>query len=686
MESDKDEMEINKEDKSSVDGKDNEMIESTEYDNSNAAIDHQSSSPALLGSTLINDDDKDTNNEYQFSDGLQNSDSIPSKRSQSALYSNDGSGNAEYSLPSDGMDSKSIENEPNKDLFKVGDDDDDDGDNNNDSKQNGDNDSIKSGRQASASISNGDEINNKISNENNKDDEDRKDDIVLSITPDIPPAVTVASTNNHVDKIEQSSASIENNNKIEKVENENKQNNNGDDNGEEATSAVVQELEARIEKLNRLLMLAKTKISDSKNEIGEKDALIKKLETKVETLTKEKEKLIELAKRAQQRISTLENTLASRERDGGDNADAIGSGESSSYSHSMSGRRIKKRPISAERKVDYMDNSWILVRLEGTNSNSNDPIGYEWILESELLELFGNTGGLPFPLPEASIDSTETRNLKAIAVNAKAEMVKAQDEYRKFRIKADIARKQKEAEISRLSEENLRYKQQSIVGHDSSTEMAAARQQIEKLSILNAELEVQNERCRKDVLEMKQRVKDVEGIAEQWRWRCEQQAHSFGGSVSPHMSKPISSSSDSAAASSEARVSGLSLNQPGNSAIAIGSGGLADALSQATTQFAKLKREYEHYRKRALQVVEDKENELEELKSIMRSAGLQVPERGENSEASSPRVGGVNASPFSVVANRSTISQASELTQQSTKLQGNADVSQAKKRAQVDLA
>lgn len=685
MESNKDEMEIKNENNNSDGG-----IEASGYVNSDVAIDNQSSSPAMLGSTSIdpnyninNDDDKDTNNEYQFNDAVQNSDNgISSERSQSALYSNDGSGNVEHSLPSDGMDSKSIENESNKDLFKVGDDDDSDNDSDN-NKQNNDSDSIKSGRQASASLSNGDEMNNKTSNENNN-----KDEIVLSITPDIPPAVVVASTDNNIDNTESSAAiSTENKNTTAKEENENDESKGENGNEDEASSEVVQQLEARIEKLNRLLMLAKTKISDSKNEIGEKDALIKKLEAKVETLIKEKEKLIELAKRAQQRISTLENTLASRERDAGDSSDAIGSGESSSYSHSMGGRRIKKRPVSAERKVEYMDNSWILVRLEGASSNSNDPTGYEWILETELLELFGNTGGLPFPLPEASIDSTETRNLKAIAVNAKTEMVKAQDEYRKFRIKADIARKQKEAEISRLSEENLRYKQQSIVGHDSSTEMAAARQQIEKLSILNAELEVQNERCRKDVLEMKQRVKDVEGIAEQWRWRCEQQAHSFGGSVSPHMSKPISSSSsDSAAASSEARVSGLSLNQPGNSAIAIGSGGLADALSQATTQFAKLKREYEHYRKRALQVVEDKENELEELKSIMRSAGLQVPERGENSDASSPRVGVVNASPFSVGANRSMISQASELTQQSTKSQGNADVSQAKKRAQVDLA
>ena len=306
-----------------------------------------------------------------------------------------------------------------------------------------------------------------------------------------------------------------------------------------------------------------------------------RLEAKVTKLEKEREKIVLLARRAQTRIMKLEKDLSEsrakildlegeRERTRSrSRSPALGTRAGAvSVSDDFSLDRILlqcRTPLSRGNTDEKGCERWFFAELASSNKSKKPK--RVWLSEQGLQNVLDSCGKdlEQLSIPPECLAPDESTALREELASLAKKCSKAQEDFRRFRVRSEIVRRQKESELGRLKSSNLRYKQHNIGGEDVQNDLETARAQIQHLV---KERESSREKAaehRAEISSLKARVKELADISEQMELAV---ADAAGSSLS------------------------------GNGARA---------------QLAKLQREYDNYRKRALKMIEERGRTIEEL-------------------------------------------------------------------------
>ncbi|OQS02245.1 purine nucleoside phosphorylase 1 [Thraustotheca clavata] len=233
---------------------------------------------------------------------------------------------------------------------------------------------------------------------------------------------------------------------------------------------------------------------------------------------------------------------------------------------------------------------WCLVEYASENDLDEDlkPPECGWHSfrsEDELSDYIRKVNGEPLRVPELSLTPPEVQEVKQ---ELSEELERVQEEFRRYRVRAEITRKQKEAEIRKISASNLARQQENLSGTDVQSELQAARLQVRRLAQLQTVAEEKESEWNEKYEKLQREYQKLSGtmgetiLAMEWRERYEQVLKE-----KTELEAKLSSSDASFQ---------LAQDLEGN-------------------DIAKLKTEFALYRKRAMQVVEQKEKELQAARS-----------------------------------------------------------------------
>jgi len=247
----------------------------------------------------------------------------------------------------------------------------------------------------------------------------------------------------------------------------------------------VNQLKETIVKYKKLLNMARQGLEDNQRHLSEKDKRIHQLTKEIETLK---------LKQQQKASKTGEPELAPR--------------------------RILRR-------VDERGLIWALFEWGVMSEAETTPPEPSWCSfqsEEQLQDFIRIDCGEPILVPPCCMTSEEA---KKVTDDAKAQILKVQDEFRKYKIKAEIARKQKEAEAKQALGASLAEKSRRIIGLDMEGELKRGQAALAQVSQLRQELAQQELMWRKaydTLVRENEKLKTVSGestIAAQWRQRYE---------------------------------------------------------------------------------------------------------------------------------------------------------------------
>ncbi|EEY55500.1 uncharacterized protein PITG_09423 [Phytophthora infestans T30-4] len=281
----------------------------------------------------------------------------------------------------------------------------------------------------------------------------------------------------------------------------------------------MQEMEETENKLKRLLAMAKRSIDNSKQELAEKDGTIQKLQE-------------ELVKSQQAR-------------------------------HSWFVDASTRDPRQLLHKVAHGNLLWCLVEYANEN-DLDDSKEFAWHCfhsEEDIQTYASRATGEPLTLPDFSMTPYEVERVKK---SLKEEMDRVQEEFRRYRVRSEITRKQKDAEIRKMSMNVMAKQTEQISEADLSGELQSSKAQIRRLTKAQAEAE--------------KRESD-------WRRKFEKLMKDY---------EKLSGTMGETVLAMEWRESG-------------GDNGNGDLQS--------LRQEFAQYRKRALNAVEQKEKELNDIQA-----------------------------------------------------------------------
>ncbi|TYZ62744.1 hypothetical protein PybrP1_000185 [[Pythium] brassicae (nom. inval.)] len=312
-------------------------------------------------------------------------------------------------------------------------------------------------------------------------------------------------------------------------------------------SARLQELEDTEAKLKRLLAMAKRSIDNSKQDIAAKDAELDELRA-------------QLAKRA-------------------------------AASHSWRPDAATRDPKRVLHKIAHGSALWCLVEY-ANESDVDDAQEFAWhrfASAEELRAYAARASGEPIVLPELSLTPFESERARR---DLKDEIERVQEEFRRYRVRAEITRKQKDAEIRKIAET------------DVSSELQAARTQLRRLTKSHAEAEARELEWRRKFEKL---TKDYEKLS-----------GTMGETVVREKEALEKKASDG-------RSHGGHTSTTNNSS-AVGPDG---------ADLQLLRHEFAQYRKRALNAVEQKEKELSDMHAQLQHEGRGPPSNSSSSRAMS---------------------------------------------------
>lgn len=236
---------------------------------------------------------------------------------------------------------------------------------------------------------------------------------------------------------------------------------------------------------------------------------------------------------------------------------------------------------------------WVLFDFEDDTS--------EWRRfadEQALQDFVRKDTGEPMLLPPPSLSPIESARL---VEESRAAVAQVTEEFKRFRVKAEIIKKQKDAEARQVKANSISEQQRRISGHDAEGERHRARLQEEQLSSLREELEDKEDQWRKALEALKhenEQLKSEGGeaiIAAQWRERFEQAT-----AEKAELAQKLRLLQHSAQASL------------GSSALASGADSSASSDGEMLRRFNELREEYKLYRKRAMEAIQEKESLLQQ--------------------------------------------------------------------------
>ncbi|ETI38100.1 hypothetical protein, variant 3 [Phytophthora nicotianae] len=312
-------------------------------------------------------------------------------------------------------------------------------------------------------------------------------------------------------------------------------------------NAKMQEMEETENKLKRLLAMAKRSIDNSKQELAEKDETIQKLRE-------------ELAKSQQAR-------------------------------HSWFVDASTRDPRQLLHKVAHGNLLWCLV--EYVNENElDDSTEFAWHCfhnEVEIQEYANRATGEPLTLPDLSMAPYEVERVKK---SLKEEIDRVQEEFRRYRVRSEITRKQKDAEIRKMSMNVMAKQTEQISETDLSGELQSSKAQIRRLTKAQAEAEERESDWRRKFEKLMKDYEKLSGtmgetiLAMEWRERYEQ---------SVREKQEL-----------EKKMEELKL---------MTSGAFGNGSDNGNGDLQSLRQEFAQYRKRALNAVEQKEKELNDIQA-----------------------------------------------------------------------
>jgi len=187
---------------------------------------------------------------------------------------------------------------------------------------------------------------------------------------------------------------------------------------------------------------------------------------------------------------------------------------------------------NADASLDPLEEIWALIEFEEYNPDAPDtalpPKRYrKWKrfdTESELSDFIRRDTGEPLTLPPYSLAAEQSARIQE---RAKLEVSQVTEEFRRFRVRAELARKQSEAHIRELQSSHVQTASRRIEGHDLDQQLEQARSERGQLDRLRAEMAEQEAHWKEayDVLLAENNALKSSGsealLAAQWRQRYE---------------------------------------------------------------------------------------------------------------------------------------------------------------------
>lgn len=218
---------------------------------------------------------------------------------------------------------------------------------------------------------------------------------------------------------------------------------------------------------------------------------------------------------------------------GMDDTDAVGD----SAEHSCNIVRVCQR-IKMELDAHELNSKggneeiWALVEWEIFDSDHADTMMYpkrtkkwkKFDSESELSDFIRRDTGEPLTLPPYSLTPQQSAKIEEIASNSVSHIT---EEFRRFRVKSEMARKQADAQIRDLQSNNVESAKRRIEGQDVEKELEQARTEHSRLERMKAEMARQEVQWKEayDVLFAENESLKSSGsealLASQWRQRYE---------------------------------------------------------------------------------------------------------------------------------------------------------------------
>jgi hypothetical protein len=175
---------------------------------------------------------------------------------------------------------------------------------------------------------------------------------------------------------------------------------------------------------------------------------------------------------------------------------------------------------------------WALIEYE-TDSPDNDTISStfkrykQWkkfTNESALFDYIRRDTGEPLSLPPYSLSPLESAKM---AEEAKKAVASISEEFRRFRVRAEVAKKQADATVRALHSNSVQTTRMRIEGQDIESELAQAKTDHAKLAALRSEMAEQETRWKESydmLLAENEKLKSSGAealLAAQWRHRYE---------------------------------------------------------------------------------------------------------------------------------------------------------------------
>lgn len=177
---------------------------------------------------------------------------------------------------------------------------------------------------------------------------------------------------------------------------------------------------------------------------------------------------------------------------------------------------------------------WALIEYETINEADNNPLNTtsyrrnkrwrKFVNESELSDYIRRDTGEPLTLPPYSLSPEQSRRMEADARKAVSAI---SEEFRRFRVRAEVAKKQADATVRALHTNSVQTTRMRIEGQDIESELAQAKTDHAQLTALRAEMSEQESRWKESydlLLAENEKLKSSGAealLAAQWRHRYE---------------------------------------------------------------------------------------------------------------------------------------------------------------------
>lgn len=255
-------------------------------------------------------------------------------------------------------------------------------------------------------------------------------------------------------------------------------------------------------------------------------SLLKMAKERIEAQEEELETLRGNTKRMKEQIESERTEAAANPNFAME--DEQGEAAESSFTIVQVCQRVK---VEAEGDTSQLGEIWALVEFENFNPDQPDAVPAKrykkwrkFDTESELSDFIRRDTGEPLTLPPYSLSPEQSNQIQEEARQSVAQVT---EEFRRFRVRAEVSRKQADAQIRDLHSSNVQTAKRRIEGQDLEKELEQARTdhaQLERLKAEMAEQEAQWKEAYDMILAENNALKSSGSealLAAQWRQRYE---------------------------------------------------------------------------------------------------------------------------------------------------------------------